>query len=138
MLSFVGKFLAGLAATLGLAAVARKYTEPPPEGFTPGSAPPDGHASAGTSPDGSGAPVAPLASAPVAEHMQGEYRPRLGWSKPKPEVIPEPTYWPSIFGLGLAFLMWGFISNIFVWGMGFILLVVAIVGWIGDLRNEFS
>lgn len=129
MLSFVGKMLAGLAATLGVAAVARKYTAPPPEGFPNGAAPPEGP----------GKLASPSAvNAAEEESVQGQFHPSLGWSKPKPEVIPEPTYWPAVFGLGLAFLMWGFISNIFVWGMGFILLVVAIVGWIGDLRNEFS
>lgn len=117
MLSFIGKMLAGLAATLGLAAVAHKYTEPPPEGFTSSTAPADDQ------------------NAPEA--VRAAHRLRPGWSRPKPERIPEPTFWPATFGLGIAFLMWGFISNIFVWGLGFILLVVAIVGWIGDLRNEF-
>jgi hypothetical protein len=122
MLSFIGKMLAGIAATLGLAAVARKYSEPPQKGASPAS--PHGEASLGAPPA-------------TAETAHAEHRPRPGWSRPKPEVIPEPTYWPAVFGLGIAFLMWGFISNIFVWGMGFILIAVALVGWIGDLRNEF-
>lgn len=125
MLSFFGKMVAGLAATLGLAAVARKYSEPPPDGLNQSQAP-----------SLAGSPAAPTEAAPEA--VRHAHRLRPGWSRPKPEVIPEPTYWPATFGLGIAFLMWGFISNIFVWGMGFILLVVAIVGWIGDLRNEFK
>lgn len=124
MLSFIGKMLAGLAATLGMAAVAHKYTEPPPEGFTSSTAP-------------DAAQSAALAAQNAPEAVRAAHQLRPGWSRPKPEVIPEPTYWPATFGLGIAFLMWGFISNIFVWGMGFILLAVAIVGWIGDLRNEF-
>jgi hypothetical protein len=63
---------------------------------------------------------------------------RDGWSIPGPERIPHPTYWPMIFGLGIAFFMWGLISNLFVLGLGFTLLVIGLVGWIADLLTEFS
>jgi hypothetical protein len=62
---------------------------------------------------------------------------RPGWSRPAPEKMPEPTYWPMVFGLGVAFFMWGIISNLFVLGLGFALLVVAVLGWIWDLLGEF-
>jgi hypothetical protein len=63
---------------------------------------------------------------------------RDGWSRPAPERIPHPTYWPMIFGLGIAFFMWGLISNLFVLGLGFTLLVIGIVGWVADLLTEFQ
>jgi hypothetical protein len=43
-----------------------------------------------------------------------------------------------IFGLGIAFFMWGIISNLFVLGLGFTLLVIGVIGWIADLLTEFS
>src|SRR5579885_1886645 len=130
IIALFGKLLASLVAAFGAAAVARKYTEPPPEELTPTST------------------VAQPASATVTAvegtEAEGEAaatfqrRLRLGWSRPKPEKIPEPTYWPATVGLGIAFIMWGIISNIFVFGMGFILFVTGVAGWIGDLLHEFE
>lgn len=62
--------------------------------------------------------------------------PRPGWNKPKPEKTPAPTYWPFIFALGIMFLAWGIIANIFIVGMGLILFAIGLVGWIGDLLHE--
>lgn len=81
---------------------------------------------------------------PGRQNVYANLRPRHGeplrdgWSRPGPERIPEPTYWPMIFGLGIAFFMWGIISNLFVLGLGFTLLVIALIGWIADLLTEFS
>jgi len=63
---------------------------------------------------------------------------RPGWGRPDPEVVARPTYWPMVFGLGIAFFMWGLISNLFVLGLGLFLLIVGLVGWILDLVGEFS
>lgn len=63
---------------------------------------------------------------------------RPGWSRPDPEVVARPTYWPMVFGLGIAFFMWGLISNLFVIGLGLFLLLIGLVGWIMDLVSEFS
>lgn len=62
--------------------------------------------------------------------------PRPGWSEPKPRTTPPPTYWPALLGLGVAFFTWGIISNIFVFSLGLLLLIVASTGWIGDLLDE--
>lgn len=130
MASFFGKILLGLAAAFGAAAVAKKYTEPPSSdqadhaASISGAEPPDG-----LGPDGTGAPT-------EAQYERARLRP--GWSRPKPEVIPEPTYWPALFALGIAFLMWGIISNIFIFGFGLIVFVVSLTGWIGDLLHEFA
>jgi hypothetical protein len=63
---------------------------------------------------------------------------RPGWGRPDPEVVARPTYWPMVFGLGIAFFMWGLISNLFVLGLGLFLLIVGLVGWILDLVAEFG
>lgn len=127
IVALFGKLLASLVAAFGAAAVARKYTEPPPEELTtpPGAPSTSSAAVEGTEVEGDGAATF-------------QRRLRLGWSRPKPEKIPEPTYWPATVGLGIAFIMWGIISNIFVFGMGFILFVTGIAGWIGDLLHEFE
>jgi hypothetical protein len=124
IVSLLGKLLASIMAAFGAAAVARKYTEPP-EGLTaaPGTAQP-------------ATPAAMDGGDDTAATQQR--RLRLGWSRPKPEKIPEPTYWPATLALGIAFIMWGIISNIFVFGMGLILFVTGMAGWIGDLLHEFE
>lgn len=124
IVSLLGKLLASLMAALGAAAVARKYSEPPPEGLAAGQAQP--------------APTAMTAIDDGAAAATHQRRLRLGWSRPKPETIPEPTYWPATIALGIAFIMWGIISNIFVFGMGLILFVTGMAGWIGDLLHEFK
>ncbi len=74
------------------------------------------------------------------------YTPELpeGWHKPKPDVLPKPGYWPFLLALGIAFMLWGlavgfnevFSTIIIVSGLGLILFIVALAGWIGDLRDE--
>ncbi|MGH7802231.1 MAG: hypothetical protein ACREOW_16670 [Thermodesulfobacteriota bacterium] len=67
-----------------------------------------------------------------------------GWHKPKPETLPKPGYWPALMALGIVFLLWGlalgfnevFSSSLVTSGIGLILFVIALVGWIGDLRDE--
>lgn len=67
-----------------------------------------------------------------------------GWHKPLPERLPTPGYWPAIMGLGVTFILWslavGFnevVSTIIILCLvGLSLFVVALIGWIGDLRNE--
>jgi hypothetical protein len=56
--------------------------------------------------------------------------------KAKPEVLPEPTYWPFFLAMGLAFLGWGLLTTWLISLAGFIILVIALVGWINILRHE--
>jgi hypothetical protein len=67
-----------------------------------------------------------------------------GWHKPLPEKLPHPGYWPAIMALGITFMLWGLavgfnevISTIAIlFFIGLVLFVVALIGWIGDLRDE--
>ncbi len=67
-----------------------------------------------------------------------------GWHKPLPERLPQPGYWPAIMALGITFMLWGLAVGfnevvstiIIIYGIGFLLFVVALIGWIGDLRYE--
>ena len=123
LFSLLWKMVARSAAALGMVTVARKDGEPPPE-QSPGrgvaSAAAPGPASPGGTQPAHGAALKP------------------GWSRPKPEKIPPPTYWPAVFAFGLMFIMWGLISNIFLFCFGFIVAVIALVYWVLDLRHEYS
>jgi hypothetical protein len=59
-----------------------------------------------------------------------------GWSAPKPALIPKPTVWPSALALAVALLGWGLLTSTVLVAIGAILSVVALGGWIGDLRHE--
>jgi hypothetical protein len=43
-----------------------------------------------------------------------------------------------VFGLGLTFIMWGIISNIFLLCFGLIITTIGLVYWVLDLRHEYS
>lgn len=112
--------MAGLAAVLGVATMVRRDTDP--------------------SPDRPAEPAEPVLREPVAHALEAVHPTELkpGWSRPLPEKIPNPTYWPALFAFGLMFIFWGLISNIFLLGLGFIIAFIAIVGWVYDLRHEYS
>ncbi len=67
-----------------------------------------------------------------------------GWHKPLPERLPQPGYWPAIMALGITFMLWGLavgfnevVSTIIIlFFIGLVLFLVALTGWIGDLRYE--
>ena len=58
-----------------------------------------------------------------------------GWSRPKPEHVPRPTYWPSVAALGITFLFWGFVTTWIISVIGLILFALGLAGWIGALRH---
>jgi hypothetical protein len=70
------------------------------------------------------------------EEVEQSFVPRPGWSRPKPDKSPEPTYWPAVAALGVMFFAWGIIANFWVLFFGAILFIIAIAGWIGDLLHE--
>ena len=57
-------------------------------------------------------------------------------SKPLPEHLVRRTYWPMVLALGIAFLLWGVIVNLFISGVGLILFVLALSNWIRELRHD--
>lgn len=127
IVSVLSKLLAGIAGIFSLTFFTRKASEAASE------AAPEGAHSTGERDREQGA--ATTSSLPLPRH--GEPM-RPGWNRPAPEVVPRPTYWPMVFGLGITFFMWGLISNLFVLGLGIFLLMVGLVGWILDLVGEFG
>lgn len=59
-----------------------------------------------------------------------------GWVRPKPEILPRPTYWPVIMALAITLFGLGIISSILILAIGVVLFIVSLIGWIGDIRNE--
>ena len=58
------------------------------------------------------------------------------WSRPLPEKVPRPTYYPAMFALGCIFTLFGIVT---LWPMsvvGVVLFVVALIGWIGEMRHD--
>jgi hypothetical protein len=61
---------------------------------------------------------------------------RSGWTAPRPEILPAPTYWPVVLALGTTMILWGLVSSWMLSGVGLLLFVLALSGWIGDIRYE--
>ena len=60
---------------------------------------------------------------------------RPGWSRPKPEHVPHPTYWPAVLALGVTFLVWGLITSYVISAVGLVLFALALGGWIWEMRH---
>jgi len=118
------RVIISVVTAVGAAIVARTYSEKPERVVVAPGAPPRDAGAAGV-PDA--AERAAVESAPT---------PQPGWSLPKPEVIPRATYWPVLLAGGIAFVFWGLISDIFIFGAGLILTIMSMIGWVNDLLNE--
>lgn len=68
------------------------------------------------------------------DHGHDELRP--GWSRPKPEHVPRPTYWPAVLAFGVTFLFWGLISTPIIAAIGLVIGAIGLAGWIGELRHD--
>jgi hypothetical protein len=66
-------------------------------------------------------------------------RPRDGeageWSTPLPEKNPPPTYAPAFLALGITFVLFGVVSSYVFSAAGFVLMVVSISKWAGELLH---
>ena len=122
LFSLLWRMVAGSAAALGMVTMARKDRKPRPQ----------------QSPDRGVASAAPRSASPGGTQPAHGAALKPGWSRPKPEKIPPPTYWPAVFGLGLTFVMWGVISNIFLLCFGLIITAIGLVYWVLDLYHEYS
>ena len=72
-----------------------------------------------------------------AEHHSLHETPlRPGWSRPKPEVLAGPTWWPALLALGATFIAWGLVTSFIVLIIGLATFAVSLGGWIGDMRHE--
>lgn len=56
--------------------------------------------------------------------------------KARPERLPRPTYWPFFLALGLLFLFWGLLTTWVILAAAFLVITIALRGWINQLRHE--
>lgn len=75
---------------------------------------------------------------PDLEHHPQHPHARLipGWSTPRPEKIPRSTVWPAALAFAIAFLFWGIITSTILSLVGLLLFIIALAGWIGEMRHE--
>ncbi len=74
----------------------------------------------------------PTEDEPGPPAPQGEQE---GWTVPKPEHIPAPTYQPAVMALGIAFVLFGLLTSFAFSVVGLVLFAIALALWIGDLVN---
>lgn len=55
---------------------------------------------------------------------------------PKPGNVAQPTYWPLILAVGITMFAWGWVTTLLFTALGLILIIAAIVNWIGDIRHD--
>ncbi|HEU5015098.1 MAG TPA: hypothetical protein VFT66_21425 [Roseiflexaceae bacterium] len=81
--------------------------------------------------------TSPQSTSTAADHASQHPQPELhpGWQRVTHEGIPAPTYWPAVLAFGITLFFWGILTSWIISGMGVIIFVVAIVGWIGDLLH---
>jgi hypothetical protein len=59
-----------------------------------------------------------------------------GWSRPKPEVLAKPTWWPAALALGATLFVWGLVTSFIILAIGLAASAISLAGWIGDIRHE--
>ena len=63
---------------------------------------------------------------------------RANWTRPGPENLPRPTYWPMVLAAGIVTFAWGLVFSIWFVILGVALSVVALGGWVRALHNGGS
>ena len=63
---------------------------------------------------------------------------RSDWTDAKPDSVPRPTCWPPVLAFGITFLFWGIVTSWTISAVGFIVLVVSLVGWIKEIVHEHA
>lgn len=49
--------------------------------------------------------------------------------------LPRPTMWPAVMALGITMFMAGLITNLAFTLAGLIVFLIALAGWIAELRH---
>lgn len=72
----------------------------------------------------------------IEEIKETNIPPGEDWDKARPEILPNPTYWPFFLAMGLAFMFWGLLTTWVILIAGFIIFSIALIGWINQMRHE--
>jgi len=55
-----------------------------------------------------------------------------------PEEMPDLTFWPFMLAFGVLFFFWGMITSLIITGIGILIIIVSVAGWIQDLNHEIE
>jgi hypothetical protein len=61
--------------------------------------------------------------------------PPNGWSRPLPEHVARPTYWPAMLALGMNIALLGPVTSMAITIVGLGFAAVALAGWIGEILH---
>jgi hypothetical protein len=50
--------------------------------------------------------------------------------------MPSTTFWPAGLAFGITLLLWGVVTSLVIVAFGGAAIVVALAGWIGEIRRE--
>jgi hypothetical protein len=70
------------------------------------------------------------------EEKERRIQDRANWKPARPEKMPRPTYWPFFLALGVSFLVWGILTSWIISVAGLVVMIIALMGWITELRHE--
>ncbi len=56
-------------------------------------------------------------------------------SPAEPQDLPKPTMWPIVLAFGIIFFFWGFLTSLIISGVGAVIVVAGIAGWIEEFRS---
>lgn len=59
-----------------------------------------------------------------------------GWSRPRPEVLARPTWWPAALAFGSTLFVWGLVTSLIIVGIGIVVFGWSLGGWIQEIRHE--
>ena len=62
--------------------------------------------------------------------------PTADWTPAPPEFVPAPSVWPAAVSLGATFMLWGLVSSLLITGVGLIVFIIGLSGWIGEIRHD--
>lgn len=58
--------------------------------------------------------------------------------KAQPEQLPKPTYMPFFLAFGIVLMFWGILTSWIISGIGLLLFIVALSGWILEIYKELQ
>lgn len=59
-----------------------------------------------------------------------------GWSTPRPDRLPVPTFAPAIMAMGIVLFAMGLVTTWYVCAVGAMIFAVATWRWVGELQGE--
>lgn len=66
----------------------------------------------------------------------GRLAPGEDWTQPRTPGVPAPTIWPVIAALSIVTLLFGFLTSWVILAVGFVLFVISMKHWIGELNRD--